>query len=106
MWYIFPQIKGLGRSPTAQYYAIQSVDEAKAFLNDSYLGKNLMEITKALLALETNNVMAVFGSPDNMKLKSCMTLFDYVSDTHIFQDVLDKFFDGHQDQRTLRILNN
>jgi uncharacterized protein (DUF1810 family) len=75
MWYIFPQIYGLGYSYTSQYYAIQSLEEAKAFLADPYLGRNLISICEVLIKLESNDALEVFGSPDNMKLQSCMTLF-------------------------------
>lgn len=105
MWYIFPQIKGLGRSATSQYYAIQSLDEATAFLNDAYLGGNLLEICNALLALETNRPSEVFGNPDDLKLRSCMTLFAFVSeDNSVFHKVLEKYYDGKPDYRTLSIL--
>lgn len=105
MWYIFPQIYGLGRSSTSQYYAIQSLEEAIAFLNDDYLGGNLLEICNALLALETNRPTEVFGKPDDMKLRSCMTLFALVSeDNSVFHKVLEKYFDGKPDHRTLSIL--
>lgn len=106
MWYIFPQMRGLGRSDTSRYYAIQSLDEAKAFLKDPYLGKNLLEISNTLLALDTNNATEVFGKPDDWKLKSCMTLFSIISeDGSVFHKVLDKFFYGKPDKRTLKILN-
>lgn len=105
MWYIFPQIKGLGRSATSQYYAIQSLDEATAFLNDDYLGGNLLEICNALLALETNRPSEVFGNPDDLKLRSCMTLFAFISeDNSVFHKVLEKYYDGKPDYRTLSIL--
>ena len=104
MWYIFPQIAGLGRSSTAQYYSIKNLEEAKAFLEDPYLGDNLKEITKALLGLEGNDPVAVFGSVDSMKLKSSMTLFGLVSEEgSIFQQVLDKYYGGEGDQRTVEI---
>ena len=105
MWFIFPQIHGLGRSSTSQYYAIKSLDEATAFLQDPYLGGNLLEICHALLVLDTNNATEVFGKPDDLKLKSSMTLFSLVegADT-VFQDVLNKFYDGKRDYRTLNIL--
>ena len=106
MWYIFPQIIGLGMSETSVYYSIQNIEEAKAFLEDEYLGWNLIEICKALLSLPVNNAMAIFGSPDDMKLKSSMTLFNCASDEeqNIFAEVLNKFFDGNQDVLTLEIL--
>ena len=93
MWYIFPQIHGLGVTPTSQYYAIRSRQEAKDFLADP-----------ALLDLDTNNASHVFGFPDDLKLRSSMTLFAQVSDFDVFQKVLDKYFDGKPDDRTLSIL--
>lgn len=104
MWYIFPQISGLGRSSTAQYYAIKNLDEAKEYLKDDYLGNNLREISKALLNLETNNAQQIFGNIDSKKLKSSMTLFGEAGEDSIFQKVLDKFFDGKKDMRTIKIL--
>ena len=105
MWYIFPQIHGLGRSSTSQYYAIHSLDEADAFLQDPFLGENLVTICHALLALETNNATEVFGKPDDIKLMSSMTLFSLVPDSNpVFQNVLDKYFSGKRDYKTLMIL--
>ena len=105
MWYIFPQIYGLGYSYTSQYYAIQSLEEAKAFLVDPYLGSNLILICEVLIKLESNDVLEVFGSPDNMKLQSCMTLFSLADNGNsVFDKVLGKFFDGQPDHRTLTIL--
>ena len=105
MWYIFPQIHGLGKSFTSRYYAIQSLEEATLFLKDPYLGKNLIEISYALLNLATNNATEVFGRPDDRKIKSSMTLFSLIADADsVFQKVLDKYFEGRQDDRTLRIL--
>lgn len=105
MWYIFPQIKGLGRSSTAQFYSIEDMTEAKLFLADEYLGGNLREITKVLVGLEENNPTVVFGSPDDMKLKSSMTLFKYASDKEeVFQNVLDKYYGGKEDENTLNLL--
>ena len=75
MWFIFPQLQGLGHSATSQYYAIRSLDEARAYLQDPYLGGNLLEISRALLALDTNDPVQVFGRPDDRKLCSSMTLY-------------------------------
>lgn len=89
MWYIFPQIQGLCRSSISQYYAIQSLSEAAAFLKDPYLGNNLVETCQLLLSLKTNNATEVFGRPDHIKLKSSMTLFSLVPETNtVFQYVL------------------
>jgi uncharacterized protein (DUF1810 family) len=105
MWYIFPQIAGLGYSPTAQYYAIRDLDEAVDFLNDKALGKNLIEISEALLLIESNDATAVMGYPDDMKLRSSMTLFELADpECKVFQKVLDKFYHGERDERTLEIL--
>lgn len=104
MWYIFPQIKGLGYSSTAQYYAIQDKKEAENYLKHPVLSKRLMEISEELLRLDSNNASEVFGYPDDMKLKSSMTLFSLVSEQEIFEKVLDKFFDGKIDGKTVEIL--
>ena len=105
MWYIFPQIHGLGVTPTSQYYAIRSRQEAKDFLADPYLGGNLIKIASALLDLDTNNASHVFGFPDDLKLRSSMTLFALVSEEgSVFHKVLDKYYGGHMDSATLRIL--
>lgn len=105
MWYIFPQVKGLGFSSTAQFYSIQSLEEAIAFLNDPYLGGNLIEISTALLALNTNNATQVFGFPDDLKLKSSMTLFKLASNgPSVFDQVLEKYYGGTIDYQTKQIL--
>lgn len=105
MWYIFPQIQGLGKSSTSQYYGIKDLNEARAFINDPYLGGNLKKISMALLELEENNAVAIFGKPDDIKLKSCMTLFSCISeDGSTFHKVLEKYFDGRQCKRTLSII--
>lgn len=105
MWFIFPQIKGLGRSYTSQHYAIESLDEAKAFLNHPCLGKNLLEITNVLLLLDSNNATEIFGKPDDMKLKSCMTLFAIASEEQsVFDKVISKFYNGKYDNRTINLL--
>lgn len=105
MWFIFPQIIGLGRSETAQYYSIKNLQEAKDFLDDEVLGANLREISEALLKVDSNNAEEVMGWPDDMKLKSSMTLFlEADPECEVFQKVLHKFFDGKKDQKTLEIL--
>ena len=103
MWFIFPQIVGLGKSETAEFYAINDLDEARSYLEDEVLGKRLKEISNELLKLETNSATLVFGSVDSLKLNSCMTLFDYISDCDIFSSVIDKFYDGRKDELTLKI---
>ncbi|MDR1378246.1 MAG: DUF1810 domain-containing protein [Synergistaceae bacterium] len=105
MWYIFPQIAGLGSSPTSKYYSLKDLKEAKAYLDDETLGKRLMEISGALLSLESNDATQIFGTPDNMKLRSSMTLFSRVQDAdRVFQKALDKFFGGLPDKETIRLL--
>lgn len=104
MWYIFPQIQGLGRSETAQYYAIQSTEEAKAYLAHPILGMRLQEISIALLGLATSDPQAVFGYTDSLKLRSSMTLFYQVSHYFVFERVLKKFFGGELDKNTISIL--
>ncbi|MCR5834563.1 MAG: DUF1810 domain-containing protein [Selenomonadaceae bacterium] len=106
MWYIFPQIKELGHSRTAIYYGIKDLNEAKAFLQDEYLGGNLIEISDALLNLEDDNPVKIFGDIDSKKLKSCMTLFAAISeDDSVFRKVLEKFYNGDVDVVTLKTLN-
>ena len=117
MWYIFPQLKGLGYSSTSQYYGIRDLEEAKAYLQHPVLGPRLVEISEALLTLDTDDAGAVMGYPDNLKLHSCMTLFElaafdlsapelYLSapELYVFSRVLEKFFAGHQDRRTRELL--
>lgn len=105
MWYIFPQIAGLGHSPTAKHYAIQSAAEARHYLAHPILGPRLVECATTLLAHKGQSAWAIFGSPDDMKLKSCMTLFAAVTTTEtIFAQVLDRYFSGERDQQTLTFL--
>jgi uncharacterized protein (DUF1810 family) len=107
MWYIFPQMKQLGYSPTAQYYGIASLDEAKSYIADDTLRQHLIEISEALLALDSDNATQIMGYPDDMKLKSSMTLFMLAApDIDTFGKVLDKFYGGEKDEHTVRILNN
>lgn len=106
MWFVFPQFKGLGRSEMAERYAIQSVAEAKAYLAHPVLGSRLRECSQTLLGLETSSALAVFGTPDDLKLRSCMTLFNAASgDELVFQAVLQKFFDGRADEMTMDLLH-
>lgn len=106
MWYIFPQLKGLGRSETATYYAIQSLTEAQAYLEHPILGARLIAVCDELLQLKTADANAIFGHPDDLKLKSSMTLFDAVNPKEtVFDQVLAKFFNNEPDQLTLDLLN-
>lgn len=101
MWYIFPQIKGLGMSETSKYYGIDGEEEAKAYLDNEILGFRLREITSELLKLNIDNPVDIFGTIDAIKLKSSMTLFDYVSDDKIFSQVLNKYYNGEIDEKTI-----
>ena len=105
VWYIFPQITGLGMSSMAQHYPIKDLQEARDYLSQPVLQKRLLEISMALLKLESNDPRAVMGYPDDLKLRSCMTLFMAAEpDNRVFQKVLDKFFEGRTDRRTEEIL--
>lgn len=106
MWFIFPQIVGLGHSPTTRFYAIKSSDEARAFLEDATLGARIREISAALLDLPTSDPTEIFGFPDWMKLGSSMTLFDYVSPDGVFDKVLKKYFAGSRDPKSLSIIRH
>lgn len=107
MWFIFPQIAGLGYSETARYYAIKDMGEAKAYMEDYTLSSNLIEISQALLDVDSDDATVVMGWPDNLKLKSSMTLFALAKpECEVFQKVLDKFFHGKRDQKTIEILQD
>ncbi|MGZ8295499.1 MAG: DUF1810 domain-containing protein [Telluria sp.] len=105
MWFIFPQLAGLGRSETAQRYAIASLDEAMAYLAHPVLGERLRECSGLVLGAGERSIHDIFGSPDDMKFHSSMTLFAQAgkSDT-VFQECLCKFFDGEPDPQTLALL--
>jgi uncharacterized protein (DUF1810 family) len=105
MWYIFPQFEGLGFSPSSRRYAIKSVAEAEAYLQHPVLGPRLLECARATVDLEGRSAAEVFGSPDDMKLQSCATLFARVSPAgSVFEQLLDKYFDAKRDVRTLELL--
>ena len=107
MWFIFPQISGLGFSETSKYYAIRNKAEAEAYLKHPVLGERLIRICDVLLQLPDNNANGIFGSPDDLKLKSSMTLFGYLDHSGpVFQAVLDKFFNSKKDIRTLEIIED
>ena len=106
MWYIFPQLADLGYSATAKFYGIKNKDEAIAYLQNEYLKNNLIEISNALYELN-DNIKNILGYPDDLKLKSCMTLFNYVDPTiDIFNKIIDKFYNGEKDFNTIKILEN
>jgi uncharacterized protein (DUF1810 family) len=105
MWYVFPQIQGLGNSEFARLYAINDMEEAEAYLNHPVLGSRLKEISNALLQLQSNDAHQIFGNPDDMKLQSSMTLFSLLTNTDpVFEEVLKKFYNGEKDPKTLQIL--
>jgi uncharacterized protein (DUF1810 family) len=106
MWYIFPQFDGLGFSTTSKRYSIKSVAEAKAYLSHPILGPRLTECVEAVLSVEGRSAYDIFSSPDDMKLRSCATLFASVSPkSSIFDQLLEKFFQGERDDKTLGLLN-
>lgn len=105
MWYIFPQLRGLGYSSTAQYYGLDGLDEARAFAADPVLIGNLRTITQALLDQPSRNANAVFGHTDAMKLRLSMTLFELADpDCGLYARVLEEFFGGSRDSRTIEML--
>ncbi len=104
IWFIFPQLKDLGRSDTALYYGIKDLKEAKKYLENDYLRANLIEISEALLKLD-DNITDILGYPDDLKVKSCMTLFYYAdSSIEVFKKVIDKFYNGEFDNNTIKII--
>ncbi len=104
IWYIFPQLKGLGFSPTAQFYGIGSLDEARAYLANEILRSRLLELSQVLLELQENDIGKIMGYPDDLKLRSSMTLFQLADPScNIFQSVLDKFFNGMPDEKTIAL---
>jgi uncharacterized protein (DUF1810 family) len=106
MWYIFPQIQGLGYTEISRKYGIEDLDEATEYLRHRILGPRLILLSHILLGLENGDAHKIFGSPDDLKLKSCMTLFSQTQYADpVFELVLEKFFNGLKDHITLRILN-
>lgn len=104
MWYIFPQLRGLGRSVFADYYGIADIDEARSYLAHKILGHRLREITAALLDIEGKSAEEIFGPVDAMKLRSCMTLFDAVEPDGIFRKVRETYFERQSDPLTLSLI--
>ena len=105
IWYIFPQLEGLGKSEYAVFYGIKNVDEAEEYLNHPILGKRLIEICSELLNLEHKTANQIFGSPDDLKVRSCMTLFSSLKDTDpVFSNVLDKYYQGIKDPFTMKLI--
>lgn len=107
MWFIFPQIDGLAQSSTSKFYAVKSLQEARAYLNHPVLGKRLNECAEAILAIENRSASEIFGYPDDLKLKSSLTLFERTAGAQtIFARLLDKYFGGERDAKTLELLKN
>jgi uncharacterized protein (DUF1810 family) len=105
MWFVFPQLKGLGRSPIAKYYGIESRDEALAYWKHPVLGRRLKECTQLVLAVDDTTAHDIFGSPDELKFKSCMTLFAQVApEEPVFKEALKRFFEGKPDEGTLKLM--
>ncbi|MGN6353690.1 MAG: DUF1810 domain-containing protein [Parafilimonas sp.] len=105
MWYIFPQVLGLGFTSVSMEYGIKDLDEAAAYLNHPVLGPRLIEISNVLLTLDTDNAREIFGGSDAVKLRSSMTLFSLVPKADkVFELVLEKFFKGRKDEKTLQLL--
>ena len=106
MWYVFPQIRGLGSSSMSEYYGIRDLAQAREYLSDPYLGGNLREICRELLSLDTDDAGVIFGYPDELKLRSSMTLFSLASGGDpLFDAVLDRLYDGKKDMLTLKLLD-
>ncbi len=106
MWYIFPQLKHLGHSYNAKFYGISGIEEAAAYLQHPVLGQRLREVSETIINLPDNDAEAIFGGIDAIKLRSSMTLFDVVSPDDVFSRVLDKYFDGQRDNKTISLLSN
>jgi uncharacterized protein (DUF1810 family) len=107
MWFIFPQIDGLGKSSTAKFYALKSLEEARAYFNHPILGQRLLECTQLVLSIKNRTASQIFGFPDDLKLKSSMTLFSLISPSESeFNQVLVQFFDGEKDMRFIKIIVN
>ena len=105
MWYVFPQFDGLAYSSTSKYYAIKSTAEARAYLAHPVLGPRLLRCAEAALGVEGRSATEIFGSPDDLKLRSCATLFACVSPAgSVFERLLDKYYGGERDPKTLRLL--
>ena len=102
MWYIFPQLKGLGHSSKSEYYGLSGIEEVKEYMSNEYLKNNMIEICNELLKLN-DDIDNIFGYPDNLKLKSSMTLFEHVFPKEtVFKKIIDKFYNGERDKITLK----
>jgi uncharacterized protein (DUF1810 family) len=110
MWFVFPQIEGLGSSPTARHYAIRDLGQARRYLADAMLGNRLREVVRLMLGHEERSAHDILGSPDDLKFRSCLTLFREAaseeSDRELFQQGLDRFYEGRPDERTIALLRD
>lgn len=107
MWYIFPQVDGLAFSATSKHYSIKSLEEAKAYLDHPVLGPRLLECAEAVVRVEGRSASEILGSPDDLKLRSCATLFASVSPPGaVFDRLLDKYYRGRRDDKTLELLGS
>lgn len=104
IWYIFPQISSLGYSDMAKYYGINDLEEAKKYIDNEILEYRLIEISNELLKLNVKDLTYVLGDIDTLKVKSCMTLFELVSDNSVFSEVLEKYYNGERDEKTLQLV--
>jgi len=105
MWFIFPQLKGLGTSETARYFSLNGISEATQYLKHPIFGEHLVEISQALLTFDGKTAHQIFGSQDDLKLRSCMTLFAAIENSNpVFSQILDKYFDRRPDALTLSLL--
>ena len=109
MWFVFPQLAGLGRSAMTQRYAIHDLDQARRYLADPTLGPRLRQVTKLMIDQKAKSALEILGSPDDLKLRSCLTLFREAasnnSDRLLFTEALDQFYGGQPDRRTLKLLS-
>jgi uncharacterized protein (DUF1810 family) len=106
MWYIFPQLEGLAFSSTAKHYSIKSIPEARAYLNHPVLGPRLLECSEAVVQIKGRSANEIFGSPDDLKLRSCATLFEYVSPSgSVFKQLIEEYYGGERDHKTLALLD-
>ncbi len=103
MWYIFPQLRGLGFSSTAQFYGLAGLDEARAYLDHAVLGPRLLECTQLVVEAQAASLHAIFGSPDDVKFCSSMTLFDLVTPNGVFNQALERWCNGRRDERTISL---
>lgn len=111
MWFVFPQLRGLGHSPTAQFYALASIEEAGRYLREPVLGARLRECTRLVNEIQGRAITEIFGGPDDLKFRSCMTLFARAAalahpcaENQVFRSALEKYFGGREDPRTLDLL--